>query len=265
MLQDKVALITGGASGIGRATAILFSRRGAFVVLLDRDADGAHRVAQEIEGEGKRCSAVCIDVASSDSVVAAFNQIRSQVSKVDILVNSAGIYLYKTATTLEENEWEECLNVDLKGTWACCKYSLPLMLAARGGSIINIASTHAVRAQAHAFPYGVAKGGMLSLTLSLAVDYGRDGVRVNAICPGLVFSPLSVSYFASNPQLDPEQLVSMQPLPVKISPEDIANAALFLASDMARCITGATLFVDGGRTIFSGIRHGSDVRQPKEQ
>lgn len=198
--------------------------------------------------------AINADVASSASVAAAFDKICRDAAHVDILVNSAGIYVYKTATTLEEDEWEHCLNVDLKGTWLCCKYALPLMEPARGSSIINIASTHAIRAQGHAFPYGVAKGGMLSLTLSLAVDYGREAVRVNTICPGLVFSPLSDGYFASNSQLDPEQLVSMQPLAVKILPEDVANAALFLASDMARCITGTALFVDGGRTAYSGIR-----------
>jgi NAD(P)-dependent dehydrogenase (short-subunit alcohol dehydrogenase family) len=255
LLKDRLAVITGGGSGIGRAISLLFSRQGASVVVLDRNSDAAQEVANEIEREGKRSFAITADVASSASVAAAFEKVRREAAHVDILVNSAGIYVYKTATTLEEDEWENCLNVDLKGTWLCCRYALPLMAPARGGSIINIASTHAIRAQAHAFPYGVAKGGMLSLTLSLAVDYGPDAVRVNTICPGLVFSPLSDGYFASNPQLDPEQLVSMQPLAVKILPEDVANAALFLASDMGRCITGATLFVDGGRTIFSGIRH----------
>jgi 3-oxoacyl-[acyl-carrier protein] reductase len=257
MLSDKTALITGGGSGIGRATAILFSQHGAFVIVLDKNLEAAQRVAKEIQAEGGRSTPVCADVAFSASVASAFGEIRARSAKLDVLVNSAGIYVYKTATTLEEKEWDDCLNTDLKGTWLCCKYALPLLIAAGGGSIINIASTHAIRAQAHAFPYGVAKGGMLSLTLSLAVDYGRDAIRVNTICPGLVFSPLSDGYFASNPQLDPEQLVSMQPLAVKIFPEDIANTALFLGSDMARCITGTTLFVDGGRTIFSGIRHGS--------
>lgn len=255
LLKDQVAVVTGGGSGIGRAISLLFSRHGASVVVLDRNAVAAEDVANEIEREGKSSLAINADVASSASVAAAFDMVCKEASHVDILVNSAGIYVYKTATTLEEDEWENVLNVDLKGAWLCCKYALPLMLPARGGSIINIASTHATRAQTHAFPYGVAKGGMLSLTLSLAVDYGRDAVRVNTICPGLVFSPLSDGYFASNPRLDPEQMVSMQPLAIKILPEDIANAALFLASDMARCVTGATLFVDGGRTVFSGIRH----------
>lgn len=257
MLKNKVAVITGGGSGIGRATAVLFSHQGAFVFVLDKNADTAQNAANEIEREGGRAAAVCVDVASSEDVADAFDRIRRETPKIDILVNSAGIYLYKTATTLEEKEWEACLNVDLKGAWLCSKYGLPLMVGGGGGAVINIASTHAVRAQAHAFPYGVAKGGMLSLTLSLAVDYGQNGVRANAICPGLVFSPMSDEYFALNRQLNPEQLVSMQPLRVRISAEDVANVALFLASDMARCVTGATLFVDGGRTIFSGIRHGS--------
>ena len=255
MLKDKVAIITGGGSGIGRATAILFSRHGALSVILDQNAEASQRVTYEIEREGGRALAVCADVSSSSAVMAAFDQIRERTSKLNILVNNAGIYYFKTAVTLDEPEWQRCMDVDLKGTWLCCKYGLPMMIAAGGGSIINVASTHAVRAQEHAFPYGVAKGGMLSLTLSLAVDYGQDRVRVNAICPGLVFSPLSDQYFASNRNLDPEQLVHMQPLTVKISPEDVANAALFLASDMARCITGTTIFVDGGRTISSGIRH----------
>lgn len=257
LLKNKVAVITGGGSGIGRATALGFSRAGAFVIILDKNNDAAQSVANEIDREGGKSTAVCADVASPADVANAFEKVRRDAPKVDVLVNSAGIYVYRTATTLEEKEWETCLNVDLKGAWLCCKYSLPLIVEAGGGSIINIASTHAVRAQAHAFPYGVAKGGLLALTLSLAVDYGQNGVRANAICPGLVFSPLSDAYFAANRQIDLEQLVSMQPLRIRISPEDVANAALFLASDMARCITGTTLFIDGGRTISSGIRHGN--------
>lgn len=256
MLKGKVAVITGGGSGIGRAIAVLYSRHEAEVVILDKNAETAQDVVNEIKSNGGKARMVCVDVACSAELAAAFKQIRRESSKVDVLVNNAGIYVYKVATTLEEEEWDKCLDVDLKGAWLCCKYGLPLMIEAGGGSIINIASTHAVRAQAHAFPYGVAKGGMLSFTLSLAVDYGNDGVRANSICPGLVFSRLNHEYFASNSALDPKDLVSMQPLKTKILPEDVANAALFLASDMARCVTGTTLFIDGGRTIFSGIDHG---------
>ncbi|MGH9350906.1 MAG: SDR family NAD(P)-dependent oxidoreductase [Terriglobia bacterium] len=253
--SDKVALITGGGSGIGRATAIAFSERGATSVVLDQDAESAEAVSAGIRAAGGKAFAVVADVSAWDQTSAAFEQIRRLTSGIDILVNSAGIYVYTTALELEERDWDRCFAVDLKGAWFCSKLALPAMIASGGGSIINIASTHAVRAQAHAFPYGVAKAGLLSLTNNLAVDYGEKGVRVNAICPGLVFTPLTTQYLNENTTLNADRMVRMQPLPVRIQPEDIANAVLFLASDMARCITGATLFVDGGRTIFSGIRH----------
>lgn len=254
MLANKVALITGGGSGIGRATAINFSNQGAFTIILDHNAEAAAAVASEIQQAGGQAAAVTADVSSADQVSAACDEIRKLTSGLHILVNSAGIYVFKSATTLDEADWDRCLDVDLKGAWLCAKHALPLLIGSGGGSIINIASTHALRAQGNAFPYGVAKGGLLSLTKSLAVDFGRDGVRVNAICPGLVMTPLTRSYF-ENSKVSPDQLTSLQPLPVDIHPEDVANAALFLASDLARCITGATLLVDAGRTVYLSVRH----------
>ncbi len=256
MFADKIAVVTGGGSGIDRAIALAFSRQLAQVVVLDKNAEAGAAVATEIGRSGGNALAVCTDVSSSTQVAAAFEEIRKHTPQIDILVNSAGIYVYKTAVTLDETDWERCMDVDLKGAWLCSKDALPMIIAAGGGSIINIGSTHAVRAQAQAFPYGVAKGGLLSLTQSLAVDFGREGVRVNAICPGLVFSPLTTDYLERNPKLTAEQLIALQPLPIKITPEDVAHAAVFLASDGARCITGATIYVDGGRTILAGIRHG---------
>jgi NAD(P)-dependent dehydrogenase (short-subunit alcohol dehydrogenase family) len=255
MLTNKTALITGGGSGIGRATAIEFARHGAFSIILDRNAEAAAKVAQEIEQVGGKAAAVSADVASSEQLSAAFDEIRRHTSKLHFLVNSAGIYVFKNAMTSDEADWDRCLDIDLKGAWLCAKHALPMIIASGGGSIINIASTHAVRAQGNAFPYGVAKGGMLSLTQNLAVDFGRKGVRVNSICPGLVFSPLTLDYLEENNKLSADQLIALQPLPVKIFPEDIANAALFLASDMARCITGANLLVDAGRTIYLSVQN----------
>ncbi len=254
MLANKVALITGGGSGIGRATAIAFAREKAFTIILDQNAEAAAAVAREIQKTGDQAAAVAADVSSAEQVATVFDEVRRLTASLHILVNSAGIYVFKNATTLEEADWDRCLGVDLKGAWLCAKHALPMIIGSGGGSIINIASTHAVRAQGNAFPYGVAKGGLLSMTQSLAVDFGRDGVRVNSICPGLVFTPLTKDYFGHS-KVSIGQLSSLQPLPVEIQPEDIANAALFLASDMARCITGTTLFVDAGRTVYLSVRH----------
>lgn len=254
MLANKVALITGGGSGIGRATAMIFAREKAFAIILDQNAEAAAAVAREVQQIGGRAEAVTADVSSAEQVAAVFEEIRKLTPTLHILVNSAGIYVFKNATTLEEADWDRCLGVDLKGVWQCAKHALPMIIGSGGGSIINIASTHAVRAQGNAFPYGVAKGGLLSMTQSLAVDFGRDGVRVNSICPGLVLTPLTKDYFVHS-KVSIDQLSSLQPLPVEIQPEDIANAALFLASDMARCITGTTLFVDAGRTVYLSVRH----------
>lgn len=254
MLANKVALITGGGSGIGRATAMTFARERAFTIILDQNAEAAAAVAREIQQIGGQAAAVTADVSSAEQVAAVFEEIRKLTPALHLLVNSAGIYVFKNATTLEEADWDRCLDVDLKGAWQCAKHALPMIIGSGGGSIINIASTHAVRAQGNAFPYGVAKGGLLSLSQGLAVDFGQDNVRVNSICPGLVMTPLTKDYFAHS-KVSVDHLTSLQPLPVEIHPEDVANAALFLASDMARCITGTTLFVDAGRTIYLSVRH----------
>ena len=256
MLTGKVALITGGGSGIGRAIALAFSPAAApFPLSWIKTSLPPRRWPKKYGRQVARPLRFKRMWPPSAQVSSAFEEILKHTEKLDILVNAAGMYVYKNAMTLEECEWEKCLGVDLKGAWLCCKYGLPLLIKAGGGSIINIASTHADRAQAQAFPYGVAKGGLLSLTRSLAVDFGGNGIRVNAISPGLVMSPLTLDYFAQRPHVSIDELIALQPLPVRILPEDVADATVFLVSDMARCVTGTTLYVDGGRTIFSGISH----------
>jgi 2-keto-3-deoxy-L-fuconate dehydrogenase len=255
MLINKVAVITGGGSGIGRGIARAFSQHQAHSIILDTNAEAAESVAREITAEGGCARAVSVDVSCAAQVQAAFQEIREHTGKLDILVNCAGIYVHKDAVTLDEADWDRCLDVNLKGTWLCSKQAIPMMVANGGGAIINIGSTHAERAQGKAFPYGVSKGGLVSLTRSLAVDFGRDGVRVNLICPGFVLTPLTLELFSGSRAAALEDLIAKEPMPVRIYPEDIANAALFLASDMARCITGTTLYVDGGRTISAGIDH----------
>ena len=254
-LTNKVAVITGGGSGIGRGIAQAFAKHQARSVILDQNAQAAEAVAREITAEGGSACAVVADVSSAEQVKATFEKIRELSPKVDILVNCAGVYVHRDAVTLEESDWDRCLDVNLKGAWLCSKEAIPLMNGGTGGTIINIGSTHAVRAQGNAFPYGVSKGGLISLTRSLAVDFGRNNIRVNLICPGFVLTPLTQELFSGPRAATLEELIAMEPMPVRIYPDDIANAAVFLASDMARCITGATLYVDGGRTISAGIDH----------
>lgn len=253
-LKEKIAVITGGGSGIGRAIAVTFARHQAHSFILDKCGDRAEEAAQEICQSGGSAQAVCADVSSSAEVAAAFAEIGQRAGRIDILVNCAGVFVRKDAVTLEEADWDLSFDVNLKGAWLCCKQTIPLMTA--GGSIIAIGSTHAVRTQGKAFPYGVTKGGLLALTRSLAVDFGRQGIRANIIIPGLVTTPLTLSLYGNGQSPNLDELIARQPLPVRIQPEDVANAALFLASDLARCITGTALFVDGGRTISAGIDHG---------
>jgi len=253
MLKDQVAVITGGGSGIGRAIARAFAKHQACPVILDRNCDNARAVAGEIQQEGGHARTVCADVSLPAQVEAAFDEIRKREGKVDILVNCAGVFVGKDAVTLEGAEWDRCFEINLKGAWTCSKYAIPLMIAAGGGSIINIGSTHSVRTQGKAFPYGVTKAGLAALTRSLAVDFGRHGIRANVICPGLVVTPLTLSIYSGERSPTLDQLIARQPLPVQIQPDDIASAAVFLASEMARCITGTEIFVDGGRTISAGI------------
>ncbi|MFB3920896.1 MAG: SDR family NAD(P)-dependent oxidoreductase [Terriglobia bacterium] len=255
MLTNKAAVITGGGSGIGRGIAHAFSKQGARTIVLDQNTEASEKVAREITDEGGAACAVTADVSCAGQVKSVFDKIRGLTTRIDILVNCAGIYVHKDALSLGEEDWDRCLNVNLKGAWLCSREAIPLMNGGAGGAIINIGSTHAVRAQGNAFPYGVSKGGLISLTRSLAVDFGRENIRVNLICPGFVLTPLTQELFSGPRAATLEGLIAMEPMPVRIYPEDIANAAVFLASDMARCITGATLYVDGGRTISAGIDH----------
>ena len=253
MLKDKIAVITGGGSGIGRAIAVTFAQHQAHSIILEKCCDAAGDTAREIRQAGGSAEAVCADVSSLREVAAAFAEIAQRTGRIDILVNCAGVFVRQDAVTLEEADWDLCFDVNLKGAWLCCKHAVPLMPA--GGSIIAIGSTHSMRAQGKAFPYGVTKGGLVALTRSLAVDFGRQGIRANIIVPGLVTTPLTRSIYENGQSPSFEELVARQPLPVRIQPEDVAHAALFLASDLARCITGTTLFVDGGRTISAGIEN----------
>jgi len=243
-LQNKIAVITGGGSGIGRASAKLFAAEGARVVIAEINEEQARQAAQEI---GAAALAVATDVTSEDSINALFAEVKERFGRLDILVSNAGRPWLSTSLTATETDWDECLNLNLKSSWLCARAAHSLMRS--GGSIVTIASTQGYRSNRQSFPYSAAKGGLLALTRNLAVEYAPDRIRVNAIIPGQIESVRTEGYFSSfnDPAEARRRVLSTFPLKRLGKPEDIAKAALFLASDDAEWVTGIWLTVDGGR------------------
>jgi 3-oxoacyl-[acyl-carrier protein] reductase len=243
-LENKIAVITGGGSGIGRATAKLFAAEGAQVVIAEINTAQAQEVATEI---GANALAIATDVTNEQSINALFAEVKERFGKLDILFSNAGRPWIMSSLKATEKDWDECLNLNLKSTWLCARAAHPLMK--NGGSIVTTASTQGYRSNNRSFPYSAAKGGLLGLTRNLAVEYAPDQIRVNAIIPGQIESVRTEGYFNSFTDSTEarRRVLSTVPLGRLGQPEDIAKAALFLASDDAEWITGIWLVVDGGR------------------
>ena len=256
-LAGKVALVTGGAAGIGRAIALRFARAGATVALLDVDDAGARHVAAEIETGGGKALALLGDVASEEDVRHAIETAVARFGGLHVLVNNAGINVMKSVESATQEDFARAIDVDLKGVWLGCKHALPHLRAAaansNGAAIVNVASMHAFRTMPGCFPYAAAKGGVISLTKSLALDAGPAGIRVNAICPGTIETKLTDEWAAnqSDPKRARERLLEAIPLGRLGTPDDVASLALFLASDESRFLTGAAIPLDGGRDARS--------------
>ncbi|HEX2619312.1 MAG TPA: SDR family oxidoreductase [Phototrophicaceae bacterium] len=251
-LANKIAFITGAGRGIGQAVARKMAAEGAAVVLAEIDLASARSAAEVLLNQGCQALAVQTDITQEADIQAAVHQVLERFGRIDILVNNAGKNFYYDATTMSESDWDNAMNVDVKGAWLCCKHILPAMIAAKSGSIINIASVHArITAPGH-FPYAAAKSALVGMTRNLALDYARYNIRVNAICPGWVRTSLVQGWFDNQP--DPraaeERVLSFQPLQRIGTPEEIANFVAFIASDEASFITGAELVIDGGMSIM---------------
>lgn len=245
-LTDCVALITGGGSGIGRATALLFAGEGAAVVAADKIRERAEETARLIAEAGGRAIGVQADVSvaadvqkMADAAVAAFG-------RVDILVNNAGLSVGDSILDFDEAAWDLNLDVVLKSVYLCSRAVLPGMIERGGGVILNISSVNGVFAVGES-AYAAAKAGMISLTANMANHFGKDGVRVNCIAPGTIRTPIWSERVEKDPQVF-EKLAHWYPLGRVGEAEDVANAALFLCSDASSWITGVTLPVDGGLT-----------------
>lgn len=248
-LKEKVALITGAGSGIGRAAALLFAKEGASVVAVDmNDAAGKETVAA-IEKDGGRAVFAHADVSRSADVEAMVAAAKKTYGRLDVLFNNAGIFPANDGSVLETDEktWDLVLSVNLKGVFLGCKYGIPAMLESGGGSIINTASFVALMGSATPqIAYTASKGGVLALTREIAVEFARSGIRVNAICPGPVDTPLLQELF-SDPARKARRLVHI-PMGRLARAKEVAQAALFLASDDSSYVSGTAFTVDGAIT-----------------
>lgn len=249
-LENKTALVTGAASGIGSAIAELFAREGAALALLDVDVAAADALARRLVGAGHHAIAVQADVSNDDEVQQAVAQAMAALERIDILINGAGINVFRDPLTLSDTDWQRNLGVNLQGAWHCARAVLPSMLDAGYGHIVNIASVHGHKIIPGSFPYPVAKHGLIGLTRALGLEYAARGIRVNSISPGLILTPAAERYFQSCPDPEAERRRQAEWLPCKRigTPEEVAYAALFLASDEARFINATDLLIDGGRS-----------------
>jgi NAD(P)-dependent dehydrogenase (short-subunit alcohol dehydrogenase family) len=248
-LNEKVALVTGAAKGIGAGIAERFVEAGAAVVLFDVDGAGALSLAARLCARG-RALAVEGDVADEEDVRRAIERTVAEFGRLDVLINNAGIELFGFIPEYTSEQWDRQLGVNLKGAFLFAKHVIPRMRG-HGGAIVNISSVHAFVSYPGNAAYDASKAGLCALTRTLALEHGRDGIRVNAICPGYIDTPMMDKWLDTVPDREEamRQVFAVHPLGRIGTPRDIADAVLFLACDAASFISGATLVVDGAMTV----------------
>jgi NAD(P)-dependent dehydrogenase (short-subunit alcohol dehydrogenase family) len=251
-LKGKVSLITGAGSGIGRATALLFAREGALVVAADKDEQQAQATQKLIHLDGGKCEAKFFDVSQEEQVANAIATVVKNWGQLDVLFNNAGISLLKPVTDTTEAEWDKVFNINLKGVFFGCKHAIPYMAKQGNGAIINTASELAIVGQPLYGAYCATKAGVLALTRVLALEWAAKGIRINAVCPGPIATPMLQKEFdlAEAPMNEEKLAIKFIPAGRLGTPEDIAKVALFLASEDAQFVHGAAIVADGGKTIF---------------
>lgn len=249
-LEGKVAIITGAGSGIGKEAALLFASEGAKVVVADMNEAAAAQTVAELSAKGGEGLAIKVNVTKAAEVAEMVSQVVQRYDRIDILYNHAGINRPASLIDLPEEDWDAILATNLKSIYLGCKYTLPQMIRQGGGSIINTGGTFGFYGRMDYPAYCAAKGGVVNLTKQLALQYGAHGIRVNCVCPGFIDTPMNDAI----PAASIAAIVRTQPLGRPGRPDEVAKAALFLASDEASFTTGTTLLVDGGQ--LSG-RHGA--------
>lgn len=247
MLEGKVIIVTGATDGIGKATAILFAKEGAKVVMAAR-GEAKGKVALEgvkKVGEAIFCKA---DVSKSTEVKNMIGEAIQRYGRIDVLVNNAGVSPIGNVVDTSEEDWDYAININLKGVFLCCKYVIPQMLKTGGGIIINVGSINSFMAMENEAAYDASKGGVLLLTKAIALDFAKRNIRANCICPGCIETPMLQAVFkaAPDPKKAREIMAAKHPIGRLGIPEEIAKVALFLATDSSSFITGAAIPADGG-------------------
>ena len=243
-LEGKCAIVTGSATGIGKAAATLFAREGARVVVSDVDEAG-RQVVEAIKGDGGEAIFLRTDVSRAEDAERMVDTAVRTYGRLDVLVNNAAVYLGDgNILTVADETWNQIIGVNLKGTYLCCKFAIARMIESGGGSIVNLSSVNALMGLSLT-AYTASKGGVQALTRLLAVDFGPKGIRVNSICPGTIMTENSIAIYRERPGLA-ESVTRMYPMGKLGAPVDVAECALYLASDASSFVTGASFVVDGG-------------------
>ncbi|MEK7692982.1 MAG: glucose 1-dehydrogenase [Chloroflexota bacterium] len=253
-LDGKIAAVTGAGSGIGQAIATTFAKQGARVYVLELNEDAGTGTVARIRGEGGTADLVACDVSNAASVLAAFDGVYTHAGRIDILVNNAGIAHIGTVETTTEADLDRIYSVNVKGVYLCSQAAIPKMIHRGGGVILNLASIASLIGLEDRFAYSMSKGAVLAMTRSIAVDYIKQGIRCNCVCPARVHTPFVDGYLRNTyPGREDEMfkvLSEYQPIGRMAEPEEVAALALYLCSDEASFITGQAYPIDGGVLVF---------------
>jgi NAD(P)-dependent dehydrogenase (short-subunit alcohol dehydrogenase family) len=245
-LVGKVALVTGGGSGIGRASSLAFAKEGARVVVADIENEKGRETVSLIEKKGGQAIFVNADISKSDQVESLVNKAVRTYGRLDCAHNNAGILgAMRLTADYEEDEWERIVRINVTGTWLCIKYEIPQMLAQKSGSIVNTASVLGLVGSGRAPAYSTSKHAVVGLTKSAALSYAESGIRINAICPGFTETPMIDPLTGGDPKIEAD-MHARHPIGRMAKPEEVAEAAIWLCSDAASFVTGHAMAVDGG-------------------
>ncbi|CAM1334616.1 SDR family oxidoreductase [Tenacibaculum aestuariivivum] len=250
-LDNKIAIVTGSARGIGKAIAKLFMQEGATVIATDKDVEELQKTAKELSliKNGKIVTYE-VDITNKLHIESVVKKTIEQFNRIDILINNAGKNVFEDPMSISSEQWELCYNLNLKGSWNCSQTVLPFFIKQQYGNVVNIASVHGHKIIKDCFPYPVFKHGLIGLTNSLAIQYASQNIRFNSISPGLILTPAIEDSFNASPNPEAEKKAQEDILPCKRigTPEEVAHTALFLASDEARFINATDILIDGGRS-----------------